>query len=77
MIALAVIHVLLGNGVEIRVLERGGGCDATARVERYHAAEEVEAVLVELPGSSHAAHVESVRGAAVCVSRRAVDGMDR
>ena len=72
-----IVHVLLRNRVEVRVLERGGGCDATARVEGYHAAEEVEAVLVELPGSSHAAHVESVRGAAVCVSRRAVDGMDR
>ena len=46
-----IVHVLLWNRVEVRVLERGGGCDATARVEGYHAAEEVEAVFVELPRS--------------------------
>lgn len=64
-----IVHVLLRDRVEVRVLERGGGCDATARVEGYHAAEEVEAVFVELPGSLGVVACGTWR---VCAARRCV-----
>ena len=79
-----IVHVLLRNRVEVRVLERGGGCDATARVEGYHAAEEVEAVFVELPRSLGVVKCGSARGECarrgdVCISTRRwyAGGMDR